>query len=183
MKLVSCFNEKVKQVRTKGLLLQLHGDPAKAIEQEDQILKFKGGYIQIARCDNGDYWTHIGVHRQDCNNELLVESCHRSIEMLWHGNNTVLLSHREHLCKVSVLVAPAAPRHAEADTASLCGWGMSFPGGYIVLEEDAPGLWLRFHGNGEVIETRLDHCHPYGIEKLPMGTGNDLAVRISPPLQ
>lgn len=184
MKLISCFNERNQTVRSKGLLLALDANPQKRIEQEDQILKFPGGYVQTARCSTGEHWAHVVTFNGDRNDELFVESKTRRITKVKVDGRPLLLSNCEALCKVSLKIAPLPPQHAAAEVAiQKNGWGISFPGGYLMLEETASGLRFRVRVFSRVEETRLDRAWPVAtIEQFPATHLQELEVDLSDPL-
>ncbi len=37
------------------------GDKSKALEPSTGIIKFPGGYVEVARCSDGSYYAHIAV--------------------------------------------------------------------------------------------------------------------------
>lgn len=44
-----------------GGVTELLGDPAVRIEQPYTIIRFPGGDVEIARCEDGTYWVHVAV--------------------------------------------------------------------------------------------------------------------------
>lgn len=43
----------------------LFGDPKIRPEKPYTIITFPGGDVEIARCDDGTYWVHVAVRRDD----------------------------------------------------------------------------------------------------------------------
>jgi hypothetical protein len=184
MHLISCFNERTKPVRSKGLLLCLNASPKVAIEQEDQILKFQGGYVQVSRCTKGEHWAHIVTHDGECTDESIFESVNRRITTVKVNGNPLLLDRLPNLLKVSLKIAPALPRHGAAEVAvQKSGWAISFPGAWTVLEENAGGFSFRVRVYSSVTETRLDRAYPATvIGEFPAAHLEELEVLVSPPL-
>src|SRR5262245_28936795 len=44
--------------------IRLKGDKRQP-ESAQHIIEFPGGAIELSRCDNGDYWAHVIINRDD----------------------------------------------------------------------------------------------------------------------
>lgn len=45
-------------------VIHVRGDKAKQLEPSDHRIHFPGGYIGVTRTTDGEYWAHIGIHRE-----------------------------------------------------------------------------------------------------------------------
>ena len=41
-----------------GCTIMFRGDP-KRPEPSTGVIRFPGGYVEVSRCSNGDYWAHV----------------------------------------------------------------------------------------------------------------------------
>lgn len=44
-----------------GQTLELFGDPAKKIEKETTVIKFPGGFVEVSRTLDNEYWVHVST--------------------------------------------------------------------------------------------------------------------------
>lgn len=180
MKMLSCINERIRPVKSKGLLCKLFGDPKIAIEQELQLLKFPGGLIEIARCDNGDHWAHVFAYSGDRCEDTLVESHRRHLAEVRVNGAVHVQPYPGAAVHAAIRIVPGVPQHDLAADIAKDGWGMSFPGGFAVLREQGRELAFHVRVLSSVNDTRLDHDYPHPITDLPLGI-EQLDVRLSAP--
>ena len=65
---------KLLQVERMGDVVQgirLHGDPKVRPEPEHVRIVFPGGEVDVARTDDGSYWVHVSVNREE---DVLTEA-------------------------------------------------------------------------------------------------------------
>jgi hypothetical protein len=61
---------KVYQLGKAPKRIQLFGDQKRQAESAQHVIEFPGGAIELTRTEDGDYWAHIVVNR----NEVIEEA-------------------------------------------------------------------------------------------------------------
>lgn len=58
---------------TDGCVVLVEGDPKKRPEPSSHVIKFPGGWMELSRTSNDEYWAHLSVHKGQILDDLHTE--------------------------------------------------------------------------------------------------------------